>query len=98
LLVNVVVVLVPVAGLEFARIYEKQLLYALERNMNDQAALTRALLEDGLRRGVALDDPRHGDVLHEAHDIRKSPSVTAPGPSRDGGDRRFDDRGRLCAT
>jgi two-component system, OmpR family, sensor histidine kinase ChvG len=66
LLVNVVVVLVPVAGLEFARIYEKQLLYALEHNMNDQAALTRAVLEDGLRRGIALDDSRHRDVLHEA--------------------------------
>jgi two-component system sensor histidine kinase ChvG len=64
--VNVVVVLVPAAGLEFARIYEKQLLYALERDMNDQGALTRALLEDGLRNGTPLEDPRHRAILEEA--------------------------------
>lgn len=66
LLVNVVVVLVPVFGLEFARIYEKQLLLALERDMNDQAALTRALLEVDLANGVALDDRRHTAVLEAA--------------------------------
>ena len=66
LLVNVVVVLVPVFGLEFARIYEKQLLFALERDMNDQASLTRAMLEEDLRRGVALDDGRHGAILESA--------------------------------
>lgn len=66
LLVNVVVVLVPVAGLEFARIYEKQLLYALERDMNDQGALTRAMLEEGLRNGIGLDDSRHRAILEDA--------------------------------
>ena len=41
LLVNVVVLLVPVAGIEFARIHERQLLHALERDMRDQAVLAR---------------------------------------------------------
>ncbi len=66
LLVNVTVVLVPVAGLEFARIYERQLLSALERDMNDQGALTRALLEADLRDGVALGDLRHRSILQQA--------------------------------
>jgi two-component system sensor histidine kinase ChvG len=66
LLVNGVVVLVPVAGLEFARIYERQLLSALERDMNDQAALTRAVIEDDLRRDVDLGDPRHTAILRQA--------------------------------
>jgi len=66
LLVNVVVVLVPAAGLEFARIYERQLLFALEKDMNDQAALTRALLEDDLGRLVPLTDARHAKILEEA--------------------------------
>lgn len=66
LLVNVTVVLVPVAGLEFARIYERQLLSALERDMNDQAALARAILEDDLRRGIEIDDARHRAILADA--------------------------------
>jgi len=63
LVVNLLVLLVPVAGLEFARIHERQLLDSLERDMRNQAALTRALLEDDLGRDVALDDARHGTVL-----------------------------------
>ncbi len=66
LLINVTVVLVPVAGLEFARIYERQLLSALERDMNDQAALTRALLEQDLAEGVTLGDRRHRAILEAA--------------------------------
>lgn len=66
LLVNVVVVLVPVAGLEFARIYERQLLHALERDMNDQGALTRSMLEEDLRQGVQPGDPRHARILEDA--------------------------------
>jgi len=66
LLVNVTVVLVPVAGLEFARIYERQLLSALERDMNDQAALARALLEADLRDGVKLGHLRHRGILQQA--------------------------------
>jgi len=45
ILVNLVVLLVPVAGLEFARIHERQLLDGLERDMRNQAALVRAMLE-----------------------------------------------------
>ncbi|MEM9873310.1 MAG: ATP-binding protein [Myxococcota bacterium] len=44
LAVNLVVLLVPVAGLEFARIYERQLLGALERDMANQATLVRELV------------------------------------------------------
>ncbi|HMJ13966.1 MAG TPA: ATP-binding protein [Polyangiaceae bacterium] len=66
LLVNLTVVLVPVAGLEFAHIYERQLLSALERDMNNQAALVRALLEDDLGRGIELEDARHHGVLRAA--------------------------------
>lgn len=42
LAVNLVVVLVPIVGLEFARIYERQLLGSLERDMRNQAALVRS--------------------------------------------------------
>ncbi|MDD9935546.1 MAG: ATP-binding protein [Myxococcales bacterium] len=45
LAVNLLVLLVPVAGLEFARIYERQLLRALEQDMRNQAALVRHQLE-----------------------------------------------------
>ena len=41
-LVNGLVLLVPVVGLEFARIHERQLLEALERDMKNQAALGAA--------------------------------------------------------
>lgn len=45
LLVNLLVLLVPFAGLEFARVHERQLLGALERDMRDQAVLVGAVLE-----------------------------------------------------
>lgn len=45
LAVNLLVLLVPVVGLEFARIYERQLLRALEQDMRNQAALVRAQLQ-----------------------------------------------------
>ena len=45
LAVNLLGLLVPVAGLEFARIYERQLLRALEQDMRNQAALVRHQLE-----------------------------------------------------
>lgn len=66
LLVNAVVVIVPIAGLEFARIYERQLLASLERDMRNQAALVRAGLEVGLRDGGELADPRQVVVLRKA--------------------------------
>jgi two-component system sensor histidine kinase ChvG len=66
LLVNVVVVLVPLFGLEFARIFERRLLHSLEQNMHDQAAIVRALLAADLAQGIALGDPRHADLLRTA--------------------------------
>ena len=44
LLVNVLVVAVPVCGIAFARMHERQLLAALERDMVHQAQLLRAAL------------------------------------------------------
>ncbi len=66
LLVNIIVVMVPVVGLEFARAYERQLLQALERDMNDQAALSVSWLEQDLVEGTALGAPRHGQLLTRA--------------------------------
>jgi two-component system, OmpR family, sensor histidine kinase ChvG len=48
LAVNLVVVLVPLVGLEFARVYERQLLDGLERDMLNQATLVRVMLESNL--------------------------------------------------
>lgn len=48
LAVNLVVVLVPLVGLEFARVYERQLLDALERDMLNQATLVRVMVEQDL--------------------------------------------------
>jgi two-component system, OmpR family, sensor histidine kinase ChvG len=66
LIVNLLVLLVPVAGLEFARLHERQLLASLERDMRDQCALARALVEDDLTRGVPIGDPRHARILTDA--------------------------------
>lgn len=63
LIVNLAVLLVPIAGLEFARIHEHQLNDSLERDMKNQAALVRALVEEDLARDIALGDPRHASVL-----------------------------------
>lgn len=66
LLLNLVLVLVPVAGLEFARLYERQLLSSLERDMNNQASLVRSLVEVDLARGVALSEPAHESFVMRA--------------------------------
>lgn len=66
LVVNLVVLLVPVVGLEFARIHERQLNESLERDMKNQAALVRAMVERDLARGIALGDPRQAGVLTDA--------------------------------
>lgn len=55
LLVNVVVVLVPWAGLEYARSHERRLLSMLEQGMHDQASLVRASAESGLETGTSLE-------------------------------------------
>ena len=66
LVVNLLVLLVPIAGLEFARIHERQLLLSLERDMRDQAVMVRALCEADLGAAVAIADPRHAAILTEA--------------------------------
>jgi two-component system sensor histidine kinase ChvG len=66
LVVNLLVLLVPVVGIEFARIHERQLLDALERDMKNQAALVRAMVEADLAHGGAIEDPRHGELLTAA--------------------------------
>jgi len=55
LVVNLVVLLVPVVGLEFARIYETQLLASLERDMKNQAAVVREHVEVALEEGATID-------------------------------------------
>lgn len=60
LAVNLIVVLVPLIGLELARVYERQLLDGLERDMVNQATLVGSLLESALSRdeepfGVATE-------------------------------------------
>lgn len=55
LLLHLVVILVPVAGIELARLVEHQLLDSLERDMKNQAALTRAFLEDALAEDSSRD-------------------------------------------
>ncbi len=57
LVVNLLVVLVPIAGLEFARLYERQLLDGLERDMQNQAVLVKTELEAGFARGEAFGTP-----------------------------------------
>jgi two-component system, OmpR family, sensor histidine kinase ChvG len=63
LVVNLILVLVPVVGLEFARLYERQLLLSLQRDMQDQATLLVQVLVADLERGIPLGDPAHEQVL-----------------------------------
>jgi two-component system sensor histidine kinase ChvG len=66
LAVNLVALLVPALGLEFARIHEHELLDALERDMSNQAVLVRAFVESSLAGGAGLDNPEHQRVLLSA--------------------------------
>lgn len=66
LVVNLLVLLVPLAGLEFARIHERQLLESLQRDMTNQASLVRASVEHDLDHGIELDDDAHAEILTEA--------------------------------
>jgi len=61
LLVNAVVLLVPWAGLEYARWHERQLLASLEQDLRDQAVLVRAMVEN-----AAPDDEALGAMLVQA--------------------------------
>ena len=66
MVVNLVVVLVPLAGLEFARLYERQLLDGLERDMQNQAALEKSTLEAGFSRAEGFGTPAQEMVLVSA--------------------------------
>jgi two-component system, OmpR family, sensor histidine kinase ChvG len=66
LLVNGLALLVPIVGLEFARIHERQLLEALERDMKNQAALVRAMVESDLARGGVLGEIDQVEILTAA--------------------------------
>lgn len=64
--VNLLALFVPAVGLEFARIHERELLDALERDMSDQAVLVREFVEANLEAGRALGDPSHQTILEAA--------------------------------
>ncbi|HEY0469622.1 MAG TPA: histidine kinase, partial [Polyangiaceae bacterium] len=66
MVVNLLVVLVPIAGLEFARLYERQLLDALERDMQNQAVLVKTSIEAGFARGEAFGTPEQEAELRAA--------------------------------
>ncbi len=66
LVVNLVVVLVPVAGLVLGRLVERQLLGALQRDMTNQAALTRSWVQGELARGIALGSGHQAQALERA--------------------------------
>src|SRR5450432_3610190 len=66
LVVNLLVVLVPVAGLEFARLYERQLLDGLERDMQNQVSLVVSSLEAGFSRSEGFGTPAQELVLANA--------------------------------
>lgn len=66
LIVNLAVLLVPVVGIEFARTYERQLLASLERDMRNQAALTREMVETGLALDRPLGAPEVGRTITAA--------------------------------
>ena len=66
MIVNLAVVLVPVAGLEFARLYERQLLDGLQRDMQNQAVLVKTSLEAGLSRGEGFGTPAQEAELSAA--------------------------------
>jgi two-component system sensor histidine kinase ChvG len=63
LAVNLLVVLVPAAGGEFARLYERQLLDALERDMLNQAAVVKAFVEAELANRIALGGAQEEALL-----------------------------------
>jgi two-component system, OmpR family, sensor histidine kinase ChvG len=66
LAVNLIVVLVPLIGLEFARVFERQLLDGLERDMLNQATLVRVMLEAELERDADLTSPLTEPLLARA--------------------------------
>ncbi len=82
LLINVIVVAVPLAGVAFARLHERQLLAALERDMVHQAELVGALV------ATDPDGPRLAD---------RGPALTAAARHTRTRIRLLDARGQVVA-
>lgn len=70
LAVHLVVLLVPVVGLEFARVYERELLDGLEADMRHQAVLTRRFVE-------ALGPPDANDWHEHSERLERVLSLAA---------------------
>ena len=68
LLINLIIVMVPVVGIYFARTYERELLKALEQDMQHQAQLLRTLLEQNLDQ---QGKPRTELVAASLHSLAK---------------------------
>ena len=75
LLVNVLIVAVPVAGLAFARFYEREMLAAVEKDMIHQAEVLRAALGDDIEAGrEALGRARAPAAHDRREDARAHPA------------------------
>lgn len=70
--VNLVVLLVPLAGIEFARLYERRLLDSLERDMHHQAVAVAELMRLDLTRGYGLEDPTHEPALIRIAEVTRA--------------------------
>lgn len=66
LAVNLLALFVPAIGLEFARIHERELLDALERDMSNQAVLVKTFIEADLREGKPPGEGTYGHILANA--------------------------------
>lgn len=80
--VNLIVLLVPWAGLEFARIHERQLLVSLERDMRNQAALSREVALHSVHDTGALDASRLREIFTRAARTTRT-RVRIVGPNGD---------------
>jgi two-component system sensor histidine kinase ChvG len=88
LLINVIVAAVPIVGIVFARMHERQLLAALESDMDHQAELVRALQPRGSQLDAIARDTRtrirvldaHGAVIADSHNGPVEHSLVATRP------------------
>src|SRR5688572_26046528 len=102
LLINVIVAAVPVFGIAFAEMHERQLLAALERDMIHQAELVRAVVRTSDRETrsveaalvIAARDTRtririlddHGAVIADSHRGGPPEGAERPVPYLGGGE------------
>lgn len=76
LIVNAIVLLVPVVGLEFARLFERELLRSLERDMQNQATLIRRFVE--ARRSDTFDQSIEDVLTISARNTRTRVRILSP--------------------